>query len=164
MNCRCCAEHTVWRPIFHNSIRISSWLLSFLRQRPVVLIQQKALMDDQGGCDLGSCFHFILDIKYLGEWKNASPITALALEVGNGQCGCSQLTQMQNHPGANKPPESQRFDLVPSRPWHLSASSLSLSLMMTQFSFNAAFWPLLFQSCLLSELWLFYRIIRGRGS
>lgn len=41
-----------------------------------MLIQHNVLMDDQGGCDLGSCFHFIPDIKYLGEWKclsNHSP-------------------------------------------------------------------------------------------
>lgn len=56
--------------IFPNRIGISSCLLSFLGQQgPVVLIQHKALMDDQGGHDLGSCFHFIPDIKYLGERK-----------------------------------------------------------------------------------------------
>lgn len=48
--------------------------------------------------------------------ENASPITALALGVGNRQSGCSGLTQMQNHPGTNKPPMSQRFDFVPGRP------------------------------------------------
>lgn len=63
--------------------------------------------------------------------EKASPIAALASEVGNGQCGCSQLTQMQNHPGANKRPVSQRFDLVPSRPCHLSVRSFSLSVMIT---------------------------------
>lgn len=57
-------------PIFPNRIGISSCLLSFLGQQgPVVLIQHKVLMDDQGGHDLGSCFHFIPDIKYLGERK-----------------------------------------------------------------------------------------------
>ena len=67
--------------------------------------------------------------------ENASPITALALEVGNRQSGCSQLTQMQNRPGTNKPPMSQRFDLVPGRPWRLSASSRLPSLTMTHFPF-----------------------------
>lgn len=34
-----------------------------------MLIRQNALMDDPEARDLGSCFHFIPDIKYLGEWK-----------------------------------------------------------------------------------------------
>lgn len=107
---------------------------------------------DQKGCDLGSCFHFIPDINYLGEWKNASPITALALEVGSRQSGYSRLMQMQSHPGTNKPPMTQRFDLVSGRPWCLSVSSLLLSLTMTHFFFFDAFWLLIFKSYLLSEL------------
>lgn len=88
-----------------------------------MLIQHKVLMDDQGGRDLGSCFHFIPDIKYLGEQKNTSPITALAFEVGHRQTGCSQLTQPQSQPGTSWPPVSLRFDLVPGRPGHLKPSS-----------------------------------------
>lgn len=67
-----------------------------------MLVQQNALMDDGGGRDLGSCFHFIPD-KVFGRMENASPITALALEVGDRQSGCSRLTQMQNHPELIKP-------------------------------------------------------------
>lgn len=50
--------------------------------------------------------------------ESASPITALALVVGNGQSGCSRLVQMQNRPTTQKASVSQRFDLVPGRPWH----------------------------------------------
>lgn len=84
--------------------------------------------------------------------ESASPITALALEVGNGQSGCCQLTQMQNHAGDNKGLMLQRSDWVPGRRWRFSASPCSLSPMMTHFFSVAAFSLLLFQSCLLSEL------------
>lgn len=60
--------------------------------------------------------------------ENASPITALALEVENGQSGCSRLTQMQNHPVTHKPPKSQGFDLVPGRPQRLKCGVGSRSL------------------------------------
>ena len=104
----------------------------------------------------GELFSFYSWHKVFGRMENASPITALTLEVGNGQSGCSRLIQMQNHPATHKPPKSQRLDMVPGRPGAWSASQFSVSRTMTHFSFMAAFWLLLFKSCLLSEFWLFY--------
>ena len=53
----------------------------------------------------GELFSFYSWHKVFGRMENASPITALALEVGNGQSGCSRLIQMQNHPATHKPPQ-----------------------------------------------------------
>lgn len=52
-----------------------------------MLIQHNVLMDDQGGCDLGSCFHFIPDIKYLGEWKMPLQSQPLPSRWGMGRLG-----------------------------------------------------------------------------
>jgi hypothetical protein len=154
VHCRCFATYSWWRPIFHNRTRVSSWLLSFPRwQWPVVLIQQNALMDDQGGCDLGSCFHFIPDIKYLGEWKIPLQSQPLPWRWGTsslgvlGWCKC-KISQELINPHVTE---------VWFGTWEALALKCEFSLMMTHFPSVFVFWLLLFQCCLLSELWLSLR-------
>lgn len=52
-----------------------------------MLTQHKVLMDDQGARDLGSCFHFIPDIKYLGERKTPLQSQPLPSRQGTGRLG-----------------------------------------------------------------------------
>lgn len=72
-------------------------------------------MDDQGAVDLGSCFHFIPDIKYLENGKCLSNYSPCLECRGMGSLGVL-IDIMQNHPATHKPPQSQRLDTVPGRP------------------------------------------------
>lgn len=77
------------------------------------------------GLWFGELFSFYSWHKVFGRMENASPITALALEVGNGQCGYSWLMQMQNRPGSNK-------TLFPrGLIWYLATLVLELKFSLT---------------------------------
>lgn len=81
------------------------------------------LMDDSGGRDMGSCFHFIPDIKDLGGWKMPLWSQTLALEIGSQQSGCSQLTQMQKHLGTHKPCDVTKAGVSSWQTWVLESES-----------------------------------------
>lgn len=92
----------------------------------------------KGALIWGAVFIFFLTESI---WKNRKCLSNHNPHLGGREqpSGCSLLTQMQSHPGTNKPPISRRFDLVPGRPWRASLRSLLLSLTVTHFSFTAAF-------------------------